>query len=323
MSGDGDSDAAGAVGRWVHSVMSRTTGLFSGKALGRLRIAIEFLLVTGFVGYGWLQREALAVLLASLTPTGILQCIILYSLCHLLAVAAATRMLILQGQDLPYRTVLGIHLRCLPAKYLPGGIWHTVGRGTELVRCGIPGRDVTQILLIEQGLSVWWSGAIGCALAAIAFDAGIRFYFLLMLLVWISLPALMVCVTRQSERFTLLRMACLDIRLGLIFVAGWGFLAAAFVTYLASGGVAADSKLQLSASYLLSWMIGALVVFAPQGMGVFELVMGRAVAGLQEPMAGLVWFLGSYRLVVLFSDLLVWGAWAAFRRALSSRDGSD
>lgn len=299
-------------------VMTMPAGLLTGKRLGQLRLTLELLLVAFFLGYGWLQREELAGLLGQLAPLGLLQCMLVYSLCHLLAAAATTRLLRLQGQTLSYRTMLGIHLRCLPAKYMPGGIWHTVGRGTELARLGIPGRSVAHLLLVEQGLSVWWSGVIGCVLASLVFTPGSRVPFLVLLLFWVAAPGIVLTLTRRLEPLGMLRKALLEPGLGLIYVAGWSCLAAAIVSYLALGGMAQANELQLAAAYLLSWVAGALVIFAPQGMGVFELAMSRAVTELQGPLPGLVWFLGSYRLVVLLADLLAWLVWAVLRRHFAS-----
>lgn len=277
--------------------------------LERWRLLLELVLVAFFIGYGLVHRQDLGDILGRLALPGLLGCMLLYGVAMLLAPLGTRLLLGTLGHALPYRRLLGIHLLCLPAKYLPGGIWHTVGRGAELVRDGIPARRIGELLLAEQLLALWWSGALGLLLALFAFDGESRRLFLLLELLWLLVPGLLlVWLCRRTAYAHLVRGALLP-QIWLVFSVGWCCLAAAFVLYLVMGGVVQDNVLQVAAGYLLSWMLGALVIFAPQGMGVFELAMTRVLSDVQAPVGGLLWYLGSYRLVVLLADLVAWGIW--------------
>jgi hypothetical protein len=65
--------------------------------------------------------------------------------------------------------------------------------------------------------------------------------------------------------------------------------------------------------YLFSWGVGFLSIFAPQGLGVFELVASELLKGSIGFM-GLAALIGGFRAVVLVADLVVWCAYQALGR---------
>jgi len=52
------------------------------------------------------------------------------------------------------KIVAEAHLKRLPAKYIPGGIWHTVGRGVDFRRNGVSMKDVSKVITVEQILGL-------------------------------------------------------------------------------------------------------------------------------------------------------------------------
>jgi len=66
------------------------------------------------------------------------------------------------------------------------------------------------------------------------------------------------------------------------------------------------SYIRIAATYIFSWGIGYISIFAPQGIGVFEVVAGKIMA-LPMSLGGAIAFLAGFRIVVLMADMLVWG----------------
>jgi hypothetical protein len=100
------------------------------------------------------------------------------------------------------------------------------------------------------------------------------------------------------------------------YVTGWCCLASAFTIYILASGLVQISPIRVAASYLVSWMLGAIAFFSPQGMGVFEIAIQHTAFQPRDNAAAL-WFIGSYRLVVLSADLLAWLAATLWHRRLS------
>ena len=108
-------------------------------------------------------------------------------------------------------------------------------------------------------------------------------------------------------------------------LAFWGWSAVTFLLYLRAFP-AADSfrTVLVIGGFLLTWGIGFLAPFAPQGIGVFEVTMATVLQA--EGVAGLAVVLGGYRLVLLARDLVATSTaeFIATRRALreSGRRGT-
>lgn len=285
------------------------------SVLPAIQLALEVILIVFFVCYATLNWAEIHSVIDRLSLVGLIYCMAAYSAAHFLAVAASTSLLESLGQARPYKMLLGIYCRRLSAKYLPGGIWHTMGRGSDLVANGVPMRQVAKLLTLEQLLSIWWSGFLGLVLAGIAFDGEVSKAALGLSVVWIAATTLVFTWLRRSNQYARLASAVLCPRVWLAYIGGWTLLASAFTVYLKVGAVTVGSPLQVAASYLVSWMLGALAFFAPQGMGVFEFAMGKAVSGPAGMETGLLWFIGAYRILVLLADLLAWCMWFAWRQA--------
>ena len=97
------------VGRWI----------FGPAALVFLAIA------------GWQSRDAFSTILDDANPVRLLAAIALTGCLHLLSPVVTWRILRELGPDVSYGTLMRIHVHRLPARYLPGGIWHTVSRAVE------------------------------------------------------------------------------------------------------------------------------------------------------------------------------------------------
>ncbi|KRG54786.1 hypothetical protein ABB22_15625 [Stenotrophomonas nitritireducens] len=287
--------------------------------LSVLQLLLELALVVFFIVYGLLHWSSISTAFVQLSPLWLLTCGLLYSAMHFFAVLATASLLRSLGCPRPYGMLFVIHIRRLPAKYLPGGIWHAVGRGADLVKDGIPIRRIGQLVGIEQLLAIWWSGFLGFVFAGLAFNGRIGRVASMIAMCWliISLLALVWVRVRPGWRYLVEAVSAPEIVLA--YVAGWICLAAGFTLYIWHGVDMLSSPLQVAASYLVSWMIGAIAFFAPQGIGVFEISMARALGQSGSLQADIIWFIGSYRLLVLTADLAIWGGGCAWFRVIRVR----
>jgi hypothetical protein len=58
-------------------------------------------------------------------------------------------------------------------------------------------------------------------------------------------------------------------------------------------------------SYIFSWGIGYISIFAPQGIGVFEIVAGN-ILPIPMNLGGAVAFIAGFRIIILIADCLTW-----------------
>jgi hypothetical protein len=56
---------------------------------------------------------------------------------------------------------------------------------------------------------------------------------------------------------------------------------------------------------LFSWGIGFISIFAPQGIGVFEVVAADLLRGV-EPLMGIAAVIAGFRLIILTADAVAW-----------------
>ena len=92
-----------------------------------------------------------------------------------------------------------------------------------------------------------------------------------------------------------------------VILLNWCVAAASFVLFVASFKALSlgTPYLETAAIYLFSWGVGFVAVFAPQGVGVFEVMAGELLRGALA-LGGVAVLLAGFRLVVFTADLLGW-----------------
>ena len=277
----------------------------------RLFVPLALIFLAAFA---WQGRDTLLNVLASGKPWRLLLSALLWSCMPLLAPLFSLIVFRALGQPFSYLQLAAIHIGNLPARYIPGGIWHTVGRIAALSKLGASKRDITTVVLLENALAVGIAFAIGGPLVALY--RGLAGWGLLAALAGISgllgvavLPWLLNHRLASGPRGFSGRayLACAG-----SVAAAWCIGAAAFVIFLTafSDLQLRASALEAGATYLFAWGMGFIAIFAPQGIGVFEAVAGDLLSppGAFKSIAALM--LG-FRLVILLSDALVWLAYQA------------
>jgi hypothetical protein len=226
---------------------------------------------------------------------------------------------------LPWQEAVPLYVRTNLLKYLPGGVWHLVGRMGLLRQRGCSGRQALGAVLLEPLLMAI---AALCLVPLGGFQAGLGlltpFSLLLLRPGWLN--PLLERLLRQKQSLvspgeepagangSQLRLQGPPWQpllwefpfLGLRF-AGFASCVLCFSEPVGPGwGV-------WLAAFALAWTAGLVVPGAPGGLGVFELVLLTRLRG-QVPEPELLAVLVSYRLISVLAELLAAAGAAADSR---------
>jgi glycosyltransferase 2 family protein len=276
-------------------------------------LAFAFLLY-----FAWQSKDELMQLISSASLLYLCLAAIVWGLSHALSPVLAVVVFEACGSKVSWKQAFATHAARLPARYLPGGIWHTVGRVMDYREQGVKSRHLTAFVILENGLAAAVTLAVGGAIvfstrgmdplgsiAGLASVAG-----------FVAVPAIGFLtnsrVLQSPDRLSVVAYSKSTAAI-LLF---WAGATLAFLLYLSAFPSTAleYSYIEMAGIYLFSWGVGFIAVFAPQGIGVFELVASELMAGPIGFM-GLAALIAGFRVVVLVADVLVWFVYQAMRRA--------
>ena len=268
--------------------------------------------------FAWQSRAELAELIgnASLVHLGLAA--IVWALLHALSPVLAVVIFAACGSQVSWRQAFATHAARLPARYLPGGVWHTVGRVMDYREQGVATRHLSTFVLLENGLAAAVTLAIGGAIVfsmrgadtvgVIAAAAGLAGIVALPLMTY----AINTRVLQRPDRMSTAAM------LKSVAVSGAFWLGAtvAFLLYLNAFPASTGdySLFEMAGIYLFSWGVGFVAIFAPQGIGVFEVVASELMDG-PIGLMGLAALIAGFRVVVLVADVAVWLLYQATRKS--------
>lgn len=256
----------------------------------------------------WQNRSGLAEVSTTTNAAPLLGAALLWICCNLLSPLVTANLFRSCGKTLDYRTALKIHLRRLPGKYLPGGIWNSVGRASDYLDLGHEPRSIGFYFLLENFLLVTVTLLVSGSLVAGMMSDSMLGQFIAAMppIAALSLIACPLACRWHFRGTTQLHLRQYGI--AIVQLAGyWVLLGLAFVVYLSSfdGLSLALSASEVGAVYVFSWCIGYLTLFAPQGIGVSEFISGNLL-GNDQNAAAILAFLMGFRMLILLTDLLCW-----------------
>lgn len=261
-------------------------------------LALLFLLAVA-----WRARGFVAESLHRVDWPLFLGAVSLWTFSHLVAPALAWALLRADGVPLRYRQALAIHVSRLPARYVPGGIWHTVSRVVDYADLGATRRQLGRLLVLENtlplGMTLTLAGGILLWRAEAGWLAGAA------LAAGVALLLLAPLLLRGLQRFASASVGAGTAGYAAALAATalfWPVAAAAFCVYWLAMPVAATPLLTVAATYLLSWAAGFAMILSPQGAGVFEATFA-VLAGGPAPFADMAVLAAGFRVVVLAADL--------------------
>lgn len=277
-------------------------------------VAIAFLLY-----FCWQARDTLGELLRQASWVMLLIAALVWALLHLLTPLIAVSVLNGCGSKVSWRQALATHASRLPARYVPGGVWHTVGRVMDYHEQGVKPRHLTAFVLLENGLAAAMTLSIGGAVVfALRGDDTVgSIAGLASIAAFVGLLAMYFVVNRKVLPAPDKLSAGSYLSSLLVTAVFWVGATLAFLAYLHAFPAATGdyTSVEMGGIYLFSWGVGFAAIFAPQGIGVFEIVASELMRGPIGIM-GLAALIAGFRVVVGVADLTVWSLY----QLLSRRD---
>lgn len=273
------------------------------------------------------QSAELRRLLSDVRPGVLLLCLVMTGGQLLLTSAIWSSGLRALGSPVPWRASLAATAASAPARYLPGGIWFAVSRGAELRRRGVPLAALGAVAALETALVPVTGFALGGLLLLASGRAGggaltLPLAVAALALLVLASPPVVNAVLRlrhpagSAHRPPRLGWGAHGRLVGWI-VLFWAWSAATFASYVSAFPAATDAPaVAVAGAFMVAWGVGWLAVFAPQGVGVFEVTLAALLASGAPAFAGVV---AGYRAVVLVRDVVVAGAVAAGRARAGRR----
>lgn len=277
--------------------------------LSAARLVVGPIMLGFILFFAWGSRETLVAILVQADMPLLALSISFWMAAHLVSPLMAKLLLDHHTKPLGYAVAFQVHAQNLPARYLPGGIWHTVGRVADFHRNGFSSRRLALLVFLENCLAASVTLAVGGTV--VGFFRGLEGWGTIAYLAAIGGTAGLIVTWfvanvwrvggRKRISFVLYAKCVAAV---LLF---WVFAAIAFLSYLCAFPAipCSSSWLETVGVYLMSWGIGFIAIFAPQGLGVFEAVLGGLIASPLSPQAAVV-LVGGFRLVMLCAELLIW-----------------
>jgi glycosyltransferase 2 family protein len=177
------------------------------------------------------------------------------------------------GHEKPYRDVFQIVALSELGKYLPGGIWHFVGRAAYYRQDGLTIKEATRAMFLEI---IWLvvSSALGGCILLLRYKASPS--SLLLIAGFIMLWLVVIAFTLRQSKAKLKPSRVFY--LFLLQIGVWLSLGLSYWVLLPHPPNA-DITLTLSA-FAISWLIGFLTILAPGGIGTRE----AAITALMLPL---------------------------------------
>lgn len=213
----------------------------------------------------------------------------LLALAFLLTMGSAVLMLVPWADDMralgqePPRGLLSASLVGQLAKYLPGGVWPLLGRMGLANRLGVPLRTGGAALAMESILTLCAVGVFApLVLTGTSLPAALPYLACLLLLAAGVLAGRSARVTGAFRRLLAraaggpapaIRLRPVRRAMGYYLVA-WAITGAAFWLTAAAFFDTSVSELPLyGGAFAVAWAVGYLIIFAPGGLGVREVVL--------------------------------------------------
>jgi len=220
------------------------------------------------------------------------------------------------------KIVAEAHLKRLPAKYIPGGIWHTVGRGVDFRRNGVSMKDVTKVIAVEQILILGVASLAGGLLFLLfTFNSSWQNLILIsvLLISLVVLPFLVLYFHHNKDAKNINFHWYRYVITITSYVVFWFLLSSAFACYMNAFSQARGtfSFFHLQSIYLISWSIGFMAVFAPQGIGIFEFIASSLING-ELKAEKIISLIAGFRVMFVVADMMAWSIYKIYKLTMFS-----
>ncbi len=230
------------------------------------------------VRYLWAHWDEVGPQLRTIALPRLALAVALLIASKLLLVILSQRSVALAGYAVPYRRMFTINALSQLAKYLPGGIWHFVGRAGYYHADGLPLRAVTHAMIVENLWLVFSAFMAGVSSLLLYYADGWRLAVTLAGLIavwWAVLWLIRLRFSgRRDWRGSLETLGFQALIWALVGASLWAVLPA--LDGWRAGSLAIGA-------FCISWVIGYMALFAPGGIGVREAAMTALLAPVLPP----------------------------------------
>jgi uncharacterized membrane protein YbhN (UPF0104 family) len=185
---------------------------------------------------------------------------------RLLMMQLVKESLVTIGYDKPFFNTFQMVSLTELGKYLPGGIWHFVGRATYYRQEGLSIKDTTRALFLENLWLVISSAFAGCILLLIDnLTSNIFFLIVPFLALWLTVIAITLRQTIHKQQLPRL------LYLLLLHISIWLVLGLSYWVLLPEK--ASEFIWLILGAFAISWLAGFVNVLSPGGLGTREAVI--------------------------------------------------
>ncbi len=272
-------------------------------------IALAFLGIAIYNSWGEVSNIFIQANLVMFFPA-----ILLWSLTNLLPPLVTLSILKPPHPQLTYSELRFIHFNRLPAKFIPGGIWQTVGRISDLKKRGIKYNLLASLVLIENILPLSITTGVGGSILYFFQKTGF-YYWLTLCAAFLGIITLfsIPIATQKIKKINVIIPLRNYLAACIITSLFWLTATSCFLLYMSSfkGVIQTVNIIELAGIYLISWAIGFVSVFTPQGIGVFEAVASKMMQSAAPDFAFLqiIALIAGFRLLVILGDALSYFCW--------------
>ena len=269
-------------------------------------LAISFVLIVV-----WKTWDAIVDTVARADFVWLIYSVLMWMAVHLIIPVYTQKIFQSLSVSIDYLHAFRIHAKRLPARYIPGGIWHSVARVEGYHGQGIGKRYIALYLLIENLTAAGGSLFLGGSIILMSMPQIPT--LLNELLPWITMAALILMVGMlliinsrllPAGESLIMTQYLLGIILLCLF---WLFAGLAFFCFVRSllGMDFILNVLQTIGVYLFSWGMGFVTLVVPQGIGVSEFVASQLIPNEKDILVMISLLIG-FRVVCLVGDILIW-----------------
>ncbi len=291
------------------------------RRAGVARLVYLGVVLVVLVWLAWAQRQELQSLAGDARPALLAVALAITGVQLWLTAVFWAATLRALGEPLPVATVLDASARSLLARYLPGSVWYAMGR-SALLRHRVSARALGAVAVLEIGLSVVVGFVVGAGLLLaarrVAPAVGVVGLAGLVGAAAMCSPPMVNRILAEVARRrggAAAQLAWVPF-VGLLgwMVLFWATSAASFAVYLHAfpgtfSETGAPPVLEVAGAYMLARVLGMLALFAPQGLGVFEVALSSLLttattsgAADGPSLASMVLVVAGYRALVLVRD---------------------
>jgi hypothetical protein len=268
-------------------------------------LALIFLFIVG-----WHSRDILSVVFEQAITSYFVLAILIWMISHLIAPIFSLIVFSTTNPNITYSLALSTHVGRLPARYLPGGLWHTIARIADFHSYGVNPKQLAAYVILENAIALGVAFTIGGTIVAWHQEAGI-WNTISLLAAAGGLLGLAFCPF-IINRWVIGKQTQLSLGTYLqaigIAIVYWIVTSIAFILFLSAfpGSAQTSSVIETAGAYLFSWGVGYIAIFAPQGLGIFEAVTSN-ILQTSLSIGALAFLIAAFRLVILIADFASWG----------------